>query len=155
MKTLVAVLLGLVSGSLLYMMAAVVALAGGGSSSVMGALVIVLLLGGSVVSTVFLLRGSDSTSAVFRRGFLLGAGEWAAMAVACVVMTVRNTIGFVARVGASTPAAAGVVSGGVKVALFEVVVSLLLAGVCLWGFRALSRRAIPRAASGVVAPAVP
>lgn len=71
MKTVVAILMGLISGFLIYMMVAMLMADVTRASSPAPALVLVTFVGGWILSTMLLLREARSVSAVFRRGSFL------------------------------------------------------------------------------------
>jgi hypothetical protein len=133
MKVVIAVLMGILSGFLIYMMAGMlfVDFDGGGPST---ALVLLVFLGGSVLSAWLLLRGARSTSMVFRRGFLLGAAEWFAMAIVGLIFSGRAVSSSLSAVDPSGAQAAGAAIGGGLVAMLTGGVSIFMAIVCLVGF---------------------
>lgn len=135
MKTVVAVLLGVVSGLFLYLIVGM-ALVGPRHSTPPGAtFALVALLGGSAGTWVYLLRGEQKLRGVLRRGFLLGAAEWVAMAAVGYFVALRNSASLIAR---STFASAGdlaVATGaGHRMAALMALGSLGMAGVCWFCF---------------------
>ena len=78
MRTLVAIILGFLSGMMLFLLAATLT---GFTISTGPTLVvaIVALSAGWAISAYFVRRSAATTSAVLRRGFLLGAAEWLAV----------------------------------------------------------------------------
>jgi hypothetical protein len=134
MRTAVAVMMGLFSGLLIYMMAAMLTTdfsARGGPSPVF---VFVTFVGGSIVSAWLLRRSAGSTSAVFRRGFLLGAGEWLTMALVGVVFSGRAVASTTSQIAGSEAGAAGAAIGGGISAALTGGISLFMAIGCLVGF---------------------
>jgi hypothetical protein len=133
MKVVIAVLMGILSGFLIYMMAGMlfVDLDGGGPST---SLVLIVFLGGWVLSAWLLLRGAKSTSMVFRRGFLLGAAEWFAMAIVGLIFSGRAVSSSLSAVDPSGAQTAGAAIGGGLVAMLTGGVSIFMAIVCLVGF---------------------
>lgn len=114
MKILIAILMGGLSGFLLYLMGGILFLPGPGP-----AIVLILLFGGWAGSTYGLLRNAQAVSDVLARGFLLGAVEWLLMI----------GVGLVRR-----PVAG---SSGILVASMIGAVSVVMAVVCLTGFAAV------------------
>jgi hypothetical protein len=110
MRAELATWMGLCSGMLIYMIAAMLF---AGSEDPSALFVIVTFAGGWAASAWLLLRGARSTSTVFRRGFLLGAAEWLAAALALTV--------FNAKPISSVP----IVGGGF---------SIVMAMICFLGF---------------------
>ena len=130
MKTIVALLMGLASGFMIYMMAALV-LIGPDAGSPSPVLMIVMFFGAWGLSSWLLLRGAISVSKVFSRGFLLGAAEWLLMILVGVIFVGKMA----ATSGASSEAsAAGAAIGGGLVAILTGGVSIAMALVCLIGF---------------------
>jgi hypothetical protein len=132
MKTVVALFMGFLSGLTIYFMLAMLfADMGPGSTGPSPVFVFVPLIGGWVVTTWLLHRGARSTNIVFRRGFLLGAAEWLAMAFVGVIFSgraVSNTPG-----GSEAANAGAAIGGGIAAALAGAV-SVFMAVVCLIGF---------------------
>ncbi|MBA2491983.1 MAG: zinc ribbon domain-containing protein [Gammaproteobacteria bacterium] len=134
MKVVVAVLMGLISGFLIYMMGAMLAVDLSSSQAPAPAFVALLFLGGWALSTWLLLRGARTLSAVFRRGFLLGAAEWLLMAAIGVIFSGRAVGSTISQTGGSDAAAAGAAIGGGMMAAITGGVSVFMAVVCLIGF---------------------
>jgi hypothetical protein len=136
MRILLAVLMGAISGFLIYMMmAALLPYVPNVAASTMGALVIVTFIGGWAVSTWLLLRGAAGPSAVLRRGFLLGAAEWLTMALVGVVFAGKTASSTIDAAGGSDAANAGAAIGGFLFAAMAAGgVSVFMAVVCLIGF---------------------
>lgn len=131
MKTIVALLMGLFSGFIIYMMVALVFVDTLAHSGLSPAFIAVVFFGGWAVSTWVLLRGSISVSKVFSRGFLLGAAEWLLMGLVGVIFAGKMAVSTGAPSGA---AAAGAAVGGGIVAVLTGGVSVAMAVVCLIGF---------------------
>lgn len=138
MKTLVAIVMGLFSGFLLYMMAAMLSIDPASTSEPAMGLLLVFFIGGSILSAWLLLRNARTTSKVFSRGFLLGAAEWLAMILVGVIFSARAVSNSAAAAGGSDAATAGAALGGGIVAFLTGGVSIFMALVCLIGF-AVSR----------------
>lgn len=134
MKQVVGVLMGLISGFLIYMMVALLTLDFSGSNPPSPVLVFVLFFGGWIASAWLILRGARSLSAVFRRGFLLGAAEWLLMVVVGVIYSGRAVGSTLGEAGSSDAAAAGAAVGGGLAAMITGFVSVFMAVVCLIGF---------------------
>lgn len=134
MKRAVAILMGFVSGFLIYMMAAMLTadLSRGGSPSPL--FVWVLFIGGWIASSWLILRGTASLSGVFRRGFLLGAAEWLTMALVGLVFSGRAVSSTITESGGSGAATAGAALGGGLMAAVTGGISVFMAVVCLIGF---------------------
>jgi hypothetical protein len=135
MKVAIAIVMGLISGFLIYMMAAMLtADFGSPKGGPSGVFVAVTLLGGWALTSWFLLRGARTVSSVFRRGFLVGAAEWLVMAFVGIVFGGRAVSETVAQGAGSDASAAGAVIGGGLVAAITGGVSVFMAVVCLIGF---------------------
>lgn len=134
MKTLIAILMGAISGFLLYMMVALLMIGPNMSSGTMTGVVFVMFFGGWILSAWLLLRGATGPSTVFRRGFLLGAGEWLAMAAVGVIFSGKTVSSAVGASGGSDAASTGAVLGGGMFAALAGGVSVFMAVVCLIGF---------------------
>jgi hypothetical protein len=105
-----------------------------GGSSPSAALVSITLLGGWIASIMLLLRGARTVSAVFRRGFLLGAAEWLLMTAVGVIFSGRAVGETVSRVGDNAAATTGAALGGGLAAAMTGGLSVFMAVVCLIGF---------------------
>src|SRR5262245_35748121 len=116
MKAVVAVLMGLFSGFLIYMILAMMFVNPGADSGPSTALVLLSFLGGWALSTWLLMRGARSVSKVFSRGFLLGAAEWLLMGLAGLVFSGKAVSSTIQSSGASGAGAAGAALGGGMVA---------------------------------------
>jgi hypothetical protein len=130
MRIIVGIVLGFLSGFLIYMAAAM--LFSGGTPSSM--FILVTFFGGWIVSTWILVRGTRTVSKVFSRGFLLGAAEWLAMIPVGIIVSGRAFTQAVGE-GRSTDAElAGATIGAGLVSFITGGVSLVMAIVCLTGF---------------------
>jgi hypothetical protein len=133
MKALIAILMGLISGFLIYMMAAMVTTDLGRGTPPSSGFVAVTFFGGWLLSAWLLLRGARTVSKVFSRGFLLGAAEWLTMILVGVIFSSKA----VASSGAglqSDAAMAGAAVGGGMIAFLTGGISIFMALVCLVGF---------------------
>jgi hypothetical protein len=133
MKIVVAILMGLFSGFLIYMMSALLIADPAQNAAPSSALVVVTFFGGWILSAWLLARHAASISAVFRRGFLVGAAEWLAMAAVGLVFSGR-AVSAASHAGASDATNAGAALGGGIVAMLTGGVSVFMAVVCLIGF---------------------
>jgi len=131
MKTIIAILMGLFSGFLIYMMAAILFVKGESPSSLF---IIIIFLGGWILSSYIMLRGAKTVSKVFSRGFLIGAAEWLAMIPVGLIAAGKALTETVSSSGGSDAAAAGATIGGGLLAFLTGGVSILMAIVCLIGF---------------------
>jgi hypothetical protein len=132
MRTVVAIVLGLLSGFLIYMTGTMLFVDVGPKSSGPSPLfVFVLFIGGWAVSSYFLRRGAASVSRVFSRGALLGAAEWLAIGAAGVIFSGRAVASHAAAAGGSDAATAGAAIGGGIVAMVTGGLSIGMAVVCL------------------------
>src|SRR5690349_17809275 len=135
MKVVMAALMGLISGFLIYLMGSMlVADFSPGNAGPPGWWVLIGFFGGTAASIWLLLRGVRNTSGVFRRGFLLGAAEWLCMAFVGLVFSGRAVSQTVAESGHDSAAAAGAAIGGGLVAAVTGGVSVFMTVVCLTGF---------------------
>jgi hypothetical protein len=134
MKTVVAVAMGFVSGFLIYMMVALLTIDVSGSSTSRPSLILLLFVGGWILSTWLLMRGAASVSAVFRRGFLLGAAEWLCMAMVGVLFSGRMVSSTMSGTAGSEAVSAGAAVGGGLMAALTGGLSVFMAVVCLIGF---------------------
>src|SRR6266536_5363033 len=133
MRTVVAIVLGLLSGVLIYMIGGMLFADVGpnSASSPSPALVLVLLLGGWAASAYLLRRGAASVSKVFSRGALVGAAEWIAVAVAGVIMSGRVVASSATAAGGSDAARAGAALGGGIAAMVTGGLAIGMTVVCL------------------------
>jgi hypothetical protein len=131
MKIVVALLMGLCSGVMIYFMAAMTFTDISTGTGPSGALVAISFLGGWALSVWLLLRGAISISKVFSRGFLLGAAEWLMMVLVGFIFAGKT----VAAVGGVSEAASvGAAVGGGLIAFLAGGISVAMAVVCLIGF---------------------
>lgn len=128
MKVIIAILMGLFSGFLIYMMAAMVFFAISKDESPSSLLVFfsITFLGGWILSSYIIRRGAKTLSKVFSRGFLIGAAEWLSMIPVGLI--------FAGKAISETTATPEAVIGGGLIALFTGGVSIFMAIVCLIGF---------------------
>ncbi len=133
MKAAVAILMGLVSGLLIYMMGAMLTMDFASKTAPSPVFVLILFLSGWVLSAWVLMRGARSVSGVFRRGFLLGAAEWLLMAGVGVIFS-GKAVGTVAAGAAAGAEQAGAALGGGMMAALTGGISVFMAVVCLIGF---------------------
>lgn len=134
MKTLIAIVMGAISGFLIYMMIALLVIGPNVSGGAMAFAVVVGLIGGWVGSSWLLLRGATGPSAVLRRGFLLGAGEWLTMAIVGVIFAGKTVSSATSASSGTDAANAGAALGGGLFAAMAGGVSVFMAVVCLIGF---------------------
>lgn len=134
MKVFIALLMGLISGFLIYMMVAMLVIDTTSGHGPSPAFVGTLFFGGWAFSSWLMLRGSQTVSAVFRRGFLIGAAEWLLMAAVGVIFSGRAVGSTVASTAGSDVAMAGAALGGGLMAAITGGVSVFMAVVCLIGF---------------------
>jgi hypothetical protein len=130
MRIVVAVLLGLFSGFLVYMETAML-LSSGGSPG--GALVAFTFLGGAGLCTYLMLKGATSTTKVIARGSLIGAALWLFMIVAGTVLSGRAVSDTMATAGSDAGKAGAVIGGGLT-AFLAGAVSIVMTIVCLLSF---------------------
>lgn len=131
MKAIIAILMGLFSGFLIYMMAAIVFVNGGAPSPLF---VFITFIGGWILSSYVILRGAKTVSKIFSRGFLIGAAEWLIMIPIGLIFAGKAVSETVSTSGGSGAAAAGAVIGGGLIAFLSGGVSIFMAIVCFIGF---------------------
>lgn len=131
MKAIIAILMGLFSGFLIYMTAAMVFVKEESPSFLF---VFITFFGGWILSSYVMLRKAKTLSKVFSRGFLIGAAEWLAMIPIGLIFTGKAVSETISSSGGSDAAAAGAAIGGGLVAFFTGGVSIFMAIVCLTGF---------------------
>ena len=134
MKTLIAVLMGVMSGFLIYMMAAMLVIDPSSGRSISPAVVLILFLGGWALSAYIIRRGALTVSTVAKRGFLLGAAEWLLMILVGVIFSGRTVSTVASGSGMSDAGTAGAVVGGGLMAVLTGAVSIVMILVCLAGF---------------------
>ena len=130
MKALVAILLGFLSGFLIYMIAAMLIISPGATEGPSGALVFIALVGGWALSSYLLLRGAKTVSKVFTRGALLGASEWLVFGLAGLIMSGKAAVHAAGPNATGAEAAGAAVGGGIAAALTGGV-AIAMAVVCL------------------------
>lgn len=132
MKVVVGVVLGFLSGFLIYMATGMLFLVTSGIPSFAPA--IVMFFVGWVLSTIVLVRGARTVSKVFSRGFLLGAAEWLAMIPVGVVVGGMAISGPIAKNTGTDAEIAGAAIGAGLVSFLTGGVSVVMALICLIGF---------------------
>ena len=131
MKITVAILMGLLSGFLIYMMFALIFISDKAPSS---AFVFITFIGGWGAASCIILYKVKTLSKVFSRGFLIGAAEWLTMILAGFIFSGKAVTESISDSANSEAAAAGVALGGGLLVLFTSSISILMAVVCLIGF---------------------
>lgn len=132
MKTVVAIVLGFFSGFLIYMAAGMIFFSGGAEPS--SAFVLVTLFGSWALSSWILVRGAQTVSKVFSRGFLLGAAEWLALIPVGMIFSGKALSQTVAEGGGTNAELAGATLGAGLITFITGGVSVVMALVCLLGF---------------------
>ncbi len=132
MRTVVALVLGLFSGLLVYLMVALLMadFTSAGGPSALGLISFIVTWG---VSAFFFRREARTMTKVFARGFLLGAIEWIAMIGVVVVFAGNGVSGRPAH-GAPDVTFAGVPVGGGVLGHLTGGLALAMALVCVMGF---------------------
>lgn len=119
--------MGFFSGFLIYMMGAMVFFnTSSGEPPVL--FVLLTFFGGWGLTIYIILKGAESVSKVFSRGFLIGAAEWFAMIFVGIIFAGKQV-----TTGDSAEAAGSAIGGGIFVMLTGGL-SLFMAVVCLVGF---------------------
>ena len=131
MKAIIAILMGLFSGFLIYLIATIVFIEGESSSSLF---TYTTFFGGWILSSYIMLRGAKTISKVISRGFLMGTAEWLAMIPAGLLFAGKDAIETVSISEGSNISVAGVTIGGGLFAFLTGGVSIGMAIVCLIGF---------------------
>jgi hypothetical protein len=135
MKVLVAIVMGLLSGLLVYFMVGILSADLTGKSEPAVVVWFTAFVAAWVISAVILVRGAQTVSQVFRRGFLLGAAEWFVMAAVGVIFSGKAMSSATAASTTTDPAAqAGAAIGGGIFAVLAGGFSVFMAVVCLIGF---------------------
>lgn len=126
MKTLVAVLIGGLSGALLCLMGGMLLVTGSRPiiSNQWPAVALILLFGGWAISAYGVARNARTVAQVVARGFLLGAVEWLGMI----------GVGFIRPAFVDGGRVSAVVIGGA---------SLLMVAICLTGHAVIQSRRRP------------
>lgn len=135
MKLLVALLMGFLSGVLVYLLAAMVLLPGIATSeappaAAFAGFAMVVFFGGWGLSTFVILRDAQTLSRVFSRGFLLGAAEWLALIPASMLSLGGSAL--TRGVGEAELAGATLALGFVSAVTGDFAITMALA--CLLGF---------------------
>lgn len=136
MKIIIALVMGLLSGTVLSVLTSVV------TASILapplpasaGLVSLAIFFIGWGLSTWWLLDGALTPSKVIKRGFLLGASEWFAMIVASLILAGHATATTISQRPGDTLYAAGAALGGGLVSMFAGGMSIAMAIVCLLGF---------------------
>ena len=132
MRLTVAIVLGFLSGFLIYMGSAMLFMDFDSASGPSSAFVAITFLGGWIGSSYFFYRGTKNVSRVFTRGALVGAAEWLLIGLAGIVMSGRAASSSLSQSGGSSGAeAAGAALGGGLMATVAGGVSIVMAVVCL------------------------
>ena len=129
MRILVGMVLGLLSGLMIYFGSALAS--GGGEIS--STFVAVTFLGGWVFSAFLMVNGARSVSRVFSRGFLIGAAEWLALIPIGMIFSGMAASSVVSENASGAELAGAAVGAGI----FSVLtggVAIFMALVCLIGF---------------------
>ena len=131
MKAIIAVIMGLFSGFLIYMMAAMLFTGDKPPSSLF---VFITFVVGWILSSYVMMRGAKTVSKVASRGFLIGAAEWLVMILVGVIFAGKAVSETVSSSGGSDAATVGAAVGGGLIAFLTGGVSIFMAVVCLIGF---------------------
>jgi hypothetical protein len=134
MKTALAIVMGLMSGFLIYMMIGMLVIDPSSHRNISPPLVAVLFFGGWAASAYFIRRGALTVAKVAKRGFLFGAAEWLLMILAGIIYSGRAVSAVASASGGSDAATAGAAIGGGMVAFLTGGVSAVMILVCLAGF---------------------
>jgi hypothetical protein len=129
-KALSAIVIGFLSGFLIYMTCAMLVASPGSKEGPSGVLVLVTFVGGWVITSYVLLRGAKSASKVWTRGALLGAAEWLVFGLAGIILSGRAAAHAVGN-SASGAETAGAAMGGGIAAVLSGGVAVVGAVVCL------------------------
>lgn len=131
MKVLLAIVLGLLSGFMIYFGAAMLFTDFGGGEGPSTTFVVITFIGGWLGSTYIMQRGAKSISKVFSRGFLIGAAEWLAMIPIGIIFGGKAVVATEAETGAES---AGAIIGGGMVAFLTGGIAIAMALACMIGF---------------------
>ena len=130
MRSVVAVIMGLISGLLIYFIAAMVL------GTAIPGLVPITFLGGWVFSSWLMIRKTLSASRVATRGFLIGALEWLLVVPAGFIASGRavgSTITHPTGRYADAQSAGAVIGGGLSFFLITII-ALVFATACIIGY---------------------
>jgi len=133
MKVLIGLVMGLLSGFMIYMLLAMAF----PTEETGPGFVAIAFFGGWTLSSYFLIRGARSVSRVFSRGFLLGAAEWFAVIPAGMILSGRALSETVSEAGgaqASTAEVAGATLGAGFMSFLTGGVAIGMVFLCLLGF---------------------
>lgn len=129
MRYVAAIILGALSGFLIYMMASMVLVADGETAG--SAFVAVTFLGGWVASSWLMVRNTRTVWRVLTRGSLIGAAEWLLMIPAGMIVAGRSA----AAVAATTDAElAGATMGAGLISVFTGGVAIAMTLLCVLTF---------------------
>ncbi|HSG30893.1 MAG TPA: zinc ribbon domain-containing protein [Thermodesulfobacteriota bacterium] len=131
MKYVVAIIMGLFSGFLIYMGSAMLFSDVGSSTGPSGLFIAITFLGGWIITSYFILKGAKSLSKVFKRGFLIGAAEWFAFIPIGFIVGGKAASSLETQ---SSAEAAGAAIGGGIFAMLTGGLSIIMAVCCLIGF---------------------
>lgn len=134
MKTVLAIVMGLMSGFLIYMMIGMLVIDPASGRNITPLLVFTFFFGGWAASAYFLRRGAPTAAKVAKRGFLLGGAEWLLMILVGVIYSGRAVSAVASASGGSDAATAGAAIGGGMVAFLTGGVSAVMILLCLAGF---------------------
>ena len=131
MKSLSALLIGFLSGFLIYMMSAMIF-----SSKPSMGFVLATFIGGWGVTSFFLLKGAKTASKVWARGSLIGVMEWVAMIFTSWIFAGKAVTQVVTETGAESTAeqagaAIGAGLGGGLIGTLGTGLSFVMIVVCL------------------------
>jgi len=128
MKILTALILGAISGFMIYIMAAILFM---DSSNPSSTFVLVSFLGGWVLSAYLMAKNARTVSKVFARGSLIGAVEWLALIPVGMILAGKTVSESVASSSGSGAEATGAALGGGVFAFLTGGISVFMAVVCL------------------------
>ncbi len=128
MKTVFAVICGLISGFMIYLIATFLLTDGEPS----GLFIAVTFLGGTALSIWLFLKGALTLSSVLLRVFLVGAAEWLAFIPASTVLSAK-TAGEMIDQTSSGAEAAGAALGAGLFSFLSGTLAIIMALICLIG----------------------
>lgn len=127
MKITIALIMGVISGFMIYMTAAMLFV----SDEPSGGFILVTFIGGWAASTYLMVKGARTASKVFARGFLIGAAEWLVVIPAGMVMAGKAVSDATSVSGGSETELAGAAIGGGLFAFLTGGVAIFMAVMCL------------------------
>lgn len=130
MKIFISLVMGAISGFMIYMMAA---LAIGMDESNASMIVLIGLVGGWILSSLVMVKGARSVSKVISRGFLIGAAEWMALIPISMIFAGKAVTDVSANATSDAEVAGATLGGGV-LAMLGTGVSMVMIFICLVGF---------------------